>query len=66
MSKVWDAIKSVERERELAGRQRSPAERETTNRPITAYLAGVRRRCQERCVPSGLPSATAPVGKRPR
>ncbi len=48
MSKVWEAIKSVERERELAGQQRSPAEGETSNRPVTAYLAGVRRRCQER------------------
>jgi len=48
MSKVWEAIKLVERERELTGRQRSPAERETSNRPISAYLAGVRRRCQQR------------------
>ncbi len=44
MSKVWDAIKKVERERELADRNPS-GER---SHPIAAYLTGVRRRCRER------------------
>jgi hypothetical protein len=61
MSKVWDAIKLVERERELAGRGRSPAERATSDRPITAYLAGVRRRSQERAHPEPPAESARPI-----
>lgn len=44
MSKVWDAIKRVERERELAERNRTSED----SRPLATYLSGVRRRCEER------------------
>ncbi len=46
MSKVWDAIKKVERERELADR-RGTGE---SDHPTAVYLSGVRRRCQDRFI----------------
>jgi hypothetical protein len=66
MSKVWEVIKQVERERELAGRQQSSAARQVNEPPIRAYLVGVRRRCQERSLLRGASPDTSDTGKPPR
>lgn len=48
MSRMWDAIKQVERQRELPGRQSVPTECKADDRPVAAYVEGVRRRWLER------------------
>lgn len=60
MSKVLDAIKQVERERELA--QQTPSGEHS--HPITAYLTGLRRRCRERFA-SSEPPATVRSSRPP-
>ena len=61
MSRVWDAIKQVERQREVPGRQSADKNAE---HPIDAYVEGVRRRWQERSAFNGAESKPSPGGKQ--
>ena len=51
MSKVWDAIKQVERERQSAEDGRVTSERPEHDSRTDGYLACVRFRCAERVLP---------------
>lgn len=62
MSRVWDAIKQVERQREVPGPQNMQTQHEASDQPVAAYVEGVRRRWLERLAftpPSGRRKMTA-------
>lgn len=51
MSKVWDAIKQVERERQSVEERKRPPDSRVPDAPTDGYLACVRLRCTERVMP---------------
>jgi hypothetical protein len=63
MSRVWEAIKQVERQRALPGQPSSPAQAKSDERPVAAYVEGVRRRWHERVTFTETQPSSAQSGK---